>query len=293
MSRETGTIALYDRTANSAASRGRRSFATAIVVLLLAGLWSIMRWPMQQIIAKSSIGEPDRSAMMLDALRAMDPAAASFELPMYHSRMRGQPAFIFVPDRVPRGLAPSDPASSWMILDETFRVRGSIRDDLIFVPQMSIPFVDRDGDGFCELLCPVAGGIHGELVFAAVLRVKETNLELVGCMRADSLQSSFPDCEATWNRSAAGAMQGLNFVERRAPANAVRRTISSGPRIAARSEWTRPGGVLKQVLEGGAATVNCFPGDRPIQLPYAVNVRQFLDDQYPRSETTEVSKPDW
>lgn len=266
---------IYGRIATSSTPYRRRLISTLFFVVIISGMWALIRWPLQRYMASNRIGDFYSSALIFETIRKIDPSISESDEIVGQSVFRGEPSFLFLS------------TNSASIKDD--RVLIILSDD--FFPKASFlvpenyrgafsPAVDRDHDGNPEFIYR-PWGRYSQSSFCATLRMKDGGLELVGFAEEST---NIPLFEWQWANSKKEKKQDLIGIDVATTATPSTSPTSTQRTIIAHFAWTGPGGVLRMRSNDGRI-VDRFPFDNPIRLPEGVDIEKLMDELMPRSSS--------
>jgi hypothetical protein len=236
----------FGRPERNCARDRRRILALLCAFTVASFVWIHVRHPLQRTLASSSIGNFNRTDLVLRTIRSSNPQIAEYSGVHWSSRSHDGPPLVAV-----------SVLGGYELFDASF-------DRVARLPTaagFASPAADRDHDGLWEFAMILYGLPTNNIVWF-VLRRNAATWELIAVSEVDALQRPASSVGARWVTGPDG-MPEWQFVQHTFSAAAS----TSGPTIqeVTRFAWTRPAGILR-APNPHALVHDCMPGDEPIPI---------------------------
>lgn len=250
---------LFQRPRSERARDRRRILSFLCALSLLSYFWAQVRFPLQRMIAGSSVGYPDRNDLVLDTFNAIHGSSSEFGgfYLNFSSCVRDGQAIFSVSDDLPQISGVN--ASRLRLFDRQFAPCGTLMSRARFASALA----DRDRDGAPEFaMARYDVNLSGAIARATwfVLRRRGDGWDLIALADVDHRPSAGAYIAPVWTDQPGLSAEWTFFKYRQTGG-----VIPIAAQELCRFKWSQESGVLR--LVGTHAHVrDCMPGDTPIAL---------------------------
>jgi hypothetical protein len=239
------TTDLYCRPQRERARDRRRVLMLLSAFTVASYAWIQLRFPLQRALASSNFGNGDRSDLVFETIRTLDPKIPEYSGIHWSSRSRSGPALVAVACM-----------GGYMLVDDRFELVSNLQTGAGFASLAA----DRNADGCWEFSMILYGFRNGHVWF--VIRKRESvwelkghaQIELIGLAYIKSAQAPSNSIAPQWI-SDGSQVSVWAFHEYKSGPGAIYPDVKE----LARFGWTR-GGALR-ARSDHEAILDCMPGD--------------------------------